>query len=174
MIDQEFLDQQVFGFSILRQFFTLFLSLPSTCWTSEASKNRDLCCCCCNPEAFSSISWLFLYVSFCFFLFLQNILYLMNLGFNLPKSPYGPFFWLFIIATLVLIIAVNVGRYQNPLEEPIGISSRLAPKNLESTFLNFIVLLLYGLSVASYHLYWKKYVHSKLPLICLNFLIKLY
>ena len=98
----------------------------------------------------------------------------MNLGFNLPKSPYGPFFWLFIIATLVLIIAVNVGRYQNPLEEPIGISSRLAPKNLESTFLNFIVLLLYGLSVASYQLYWKKYVHSKLPLICLNFLIKLY
>ena len=90
----------------------------------------------------------------------MNLLYLMNLGFNLPKNPYGPFFWLFIIVTLVLIIAVNVGRYQNCLEEPIGISSHLTPKNLESTFLNFILVLMYGLSVASYHLYWKKYVQS--------------
>ena len=89
---------------------------------------------------------------------LKYILYLKNLGFNLPKNPYGPFFWLFIIVTLVLIIAVNVGRYQNCLEEPIGISSRLTPKSLESTFLNFILVLVYGLSVAPYHLYWKKYV----------------
>ena len=84
----------------------------------------------------------------------------MNLGFNLPKNPYGPFFWLFITVTLVLIIAVNIGRYQNCVEEQIGISSHLTPKNLESTFLNFILVLMYGLSVASYLLYWKEYVKS--------------
>ena len=43
-----------------------FLSLPSACRTSEASKNRDLCCCC-NPGSFALV---LLYGSFCMFLFL--------------------------------------------------------------------------------------------------------
>ena len=85
-------------------------------------------------------------------------LYLMNLGLNLPKAPYGPIFWFFISVTLVLMTSVYYWRYRYCLEEQVGISSHLTPKNLESTLLNFILVTIYGLSVVCYKNYWEKYV----------------
>ena len=87
-------------------------------------------------------------------------LYQMNIGLNLPKAPYGPIFWFFILVTLVLMTSVNYWRYRYSLEEQVGISSRLTPKNLESTLLNFVLLTMYGLSVVCYKNYWEKYVQS--------------
>ena len=84
----------------------------------------------------------------------------MNIGLNLPKAPYGPIFWFFILVTLVLMTSVNYWRYRYSLEEQVGISSRLTPKNLESTLLNFVLLTMYGLSVVCYKNYWEKYVQS--------------
>ena len=84
----------------------------------------------------------------------------LYLGLNLPKAPYGPIFWFFILVTLVLITFVNYWRYRYCLEEQVGISSHLTPKNLESTLLNFILLTMYGLSVVCYKNYWEKYVQS--------------
>ena len=60
-------------------------------------------------------------------------------------------FWISI--TLVLMVAVNIGRQKISLEQPGLISP---PKDFESMLLNFTLIVLVTIIMLGFDLYWKK------------------
>ena len=60
-------------------------------------------------------------------------------------------FW--ISTTLVLMVAVNIGRRKISLEQPGLISP---PKDFESMLLNFTLIVLVTIIMLGFRLYWKK------------------
>ena len=60
-------------------------------------------------------------------------------------------FWISI--TLVLMVAVNIGRRKISLEQPGLISP---PKDFESMLLNFTLIVLVTINMYGFRLYWKK------------------
>ena len=61
--------------------------------------------------------------------------------------------WFWISITLVLMMAIKIGRRKISFEQP-GLSPQ--PKNLESMLLNFTLVVLLTISMLGFNLYWKK------------------
>ena len=72
------------------------------------------------------------------------------------KNPmYVSPFWFWVSITLVLMVAVKIGRQKISLEhrEPCLIPQ---PKNLESMLLNFTLVVLLTINMLGFRLYWNK------------------
>ena len=70
---------------------------------------------------------------------------------NLP-APYGFILWSLSVATLFFMVAITTTRKRNNRNKTII----QRPKDLESTLLNFALLILFLINSIGYRIYWRE------------------
>ena len=79
---------------------------------------------------------------------------------NLPR-PFMPLFYLILISTFVLMVAIRKGKRKICFENPTAIIQR--PKDMENMLLHSTVMVLFIINQLGYFFYWKKYVYIMWP-----------
>ena len=69
--------------------------------------------------------------------------------------PYTGIFYTIILAAVFLMVCVKIGSYQIKQNEPVGFIQ--PPKNMESIWLNFTLMVLIMMSFLLNDVGWKKY-----------------
>ena len=72
---------------------------------------------------------------------------------KLPQ-PYNPIFWSLSVTILFLMAAVTIGRKRSSYND-INPAIMQRPKDLESTLLNFALLILLLINMFGYNFYWR-------------------